>query len=1063
VALLCLFSGTACRLDQSHPSKPLTDLRQILPLKPAQLQLGYPVRLRASVVYRDGDDLYVAQDLAGGIAIDSGWTGDDVTPGDVVDIEGRTGTGKAAPALRDARIRWVMRLGPPRPLPVRAEDILTGKVEHQWVQVHGVLKGIHAAGRHLDLEIASGYSVLHALTRERQDVDLGALKGKPVTIRGVVVSGFYTSAERLETRVYLARTFAAITEDVARAAVTPEAALVPLVTTLQVKTLPPDNVALQPVRLRGVVTFHSVESPRFLFVQDRTGGVYVFLDDNVRDSLENKEVEILGYTAPGGFAPSVRAKSIRVLGEGQMPEPAQLDSARFSSGQLDSNWVVTRGVVRSLRPSGSRSLLMLAAPEGRVRLSIHGTSLPAGLLDSEVEVHGVGSTQANEDRQLIGVNLYVPAASCLRVLRAAPASISPMQVRPIRSLLQYSPGGIPLTRVTVRGAVTFRGRSRTIFVEDETGALAVEPADRADVNVGDQVQVAGYVARGRAYETLEDAQVLPAGHSSGPHPLPIRIEDALGGMARLRLVRIEGWLVEQRMTPGEQVLILRTGRNVFDAYLPRAAGGPAMAELRPGSLLALTGVCLPETTPDAPRPDTVRIVLRTPSDVKVLQTASWWTLQRSLLVLGIMFALVLAAAMWLFQLRRQVRQQTAVIRTQLDEQAALKDAAEAASRAKSEFLANMSHEIRTPMNGICGMTALALGTTLDQEQREYLETVGDSARSLLCIIDDILDLARIEAGKLRLETAPFEIRRAIRRVVATLDGIAAQKGVGLNYTIAGEVPEHLLGDAGRLRQVLLNLGGNAVKFTDKGEVFIAVAVDRRDQSVVELRFTVRDSGMGIPQEKLEAIFAPFEQVDHSTTRKSGGTGLGLTISRRLVELMGGTIRAESAVNQGSTFRFTARFGLAERPPTATGPDSPVDQLAAAARPLRVLVAEDNRVNQRLVERVLSKQGHTVVLVGDGEQAVCAARSAPFDLILMDVEMPGMDGLTATRAIRESTGSPHVPIIALTARAMQQDEAECRSAGMDGYLAKPVDINDLLRLAGQIAGQTESPIAISPTA
>jgi len=385
-----------------------------------------------------------------------------------------------------------------------------------------------------------------------------------------------------------------------------------------------------------------------------------------------------------------------------------------------------------------------------------------------------------------------------------------------------------------------------------------------------------------------------------------------------------------------------------------------------------------------------------------------------------------------------------------------KDAAEAATRAKSEFLANMSHEIRTPMNGICGMTALALGTRLDEEQREYLETVGDSARSLLRIIDDILDLARIEAGRARLETAPFDVRRIVRQVVATLDVMAKDKGVSLNYTIADDVPEYLLGDSGRLRQVLLNLGGNAVKFTGAGAVSITARLEDRNESMVGLRFTVQDSGIGIPAEKIDAIFAPFEQVDQSTTRKSGGTGLGLTISRHLVELMGGTIHAESVVGRGSNFWFTVRFGLADRPAGVTGP-TPTVYPAASRRSLRILVAEDNKVNQRLVERSLSRYGHSVVLVEDGEQAVAAVRNAAFDLILMDVEMPVMDGLAATRAIRDVSDAAHVPIVALTARAMPDAECECRSAGMDGYLAKPIDINDLLRLAERVAAGTASAI------
>ena len=319
--------GTACKQNQSIPNKPLTDLAEILPLKAAQLQRGYPVKLRASVVYRDGDNLYVAQDMAGGIAIDPGWTGDDVTPGDVIDIEGRTGTGIAAPVLREARIRWVMRLMPPRARPAVAKDVLAGKDEHQWVEVHGILKAIHPAGKLLDLDIASGSAVLHALTGYRQDIDPSLLKGKSVSVRGVAVGRYSSSGQPLETRLYMAQTFGALVEASRLERLHPLA--------LPFLWSPPNR--LRCCRLITCLSSSSAcaESSRFTISNStsstcriRLAGIFVFPADDMRDSYQNKEVEILGFSAPGGFAPTIRAKSVRVIGDGHMPEPARLEAAR---------------------------------------------------------------------------------------------------------------------------------------------------------------------------------------------------------------------------------------------------------------------------------------------------------------------------------------------------------------------------------------------------------------------------------------------------------------------------------------------------------------------------------------------------------------------------------------------------------------------------------------------------------------------------------------------------------------------------------------------------------------
>ncbi|MDQ6873297.1 MAG: response regulator, partial [Gemmatimonadota bacterium] len=536
-----------------------------------------------------------------------------------------------------------------------------------------------------------------------------------------------------------------------------------------------------------------------------------------------------------------------------------------------------------------------------------------------------------------------------------------------------------------------------------------------------------------------------------------------------------------------------------------------------------------------------------------------------------------------------------------------RDAAEAASQAKSEFLANMSHEIRTPMNGIIGMTELALATDTTTEQREYLETVRSSADALLGIINDILDFSKIEARKLDIDTIDFDLRYTIDDTLRALAPRAHAKGLELACHVAPGVPPALGGDPSRLRQILVNLVGNAVKFTETGEVVVRVESEPIDEKRVALTFAVSDTGIGIPSEKHGNIFDPFTQADASTTRRFGGTGLGLTISSRLVALMGGSIRVESKPGNGTTFRVTLPFeiraeapgppsrrklldllglavlvvddnatnrrileqiltgwgmrptlvdggvsaiaaldnavavakpyafalidfqmpdldgfGLAQqikkRPELGTtlimmlssvghrgygirfrelgvasyltkpvrqsvlldamlsvlaGKDAPADRhvlvtrhsLNEARRSLRILLAEDNAVNRQLVTALLAKRGHTSVSVVNGREAVAAVANGGFDLVLMDVQMPEMDGLQATAAIRraeEVTGA-HVPIVALTAHAMKGDREACLAAGTDEYLSKPVNATELFTLIETLTGSTKptQPAVTSP--
>jgi signal transduction histidine kinase/DNA-binding response OmpR family regulator len=938
----------------------LTKVAQIRSLSAAEAKRKRPIRLEGVITYTAPEyRVTFFQDDSAGIFLFIGQSDSPPAAGSLVSVEGNTTPGDFAPSIENAKVRVLGRAALPAAPLKSLDNLLTGVDDSQWVKVHGIVHSVTIEDRlppdqrqgppQLVLGIASGGNQFKArIRRFERGADYRNLIDAAITIRGACGTLFNNRRQLTGIQLFVPN-LEQITVDRPAPADRYGSAAQPIGSLMQFS---PANASGRRMHIRGVVTLQRPGAG--LFVQDETGGVSVETEQ-ADGASPGDLVDAVGFPAVGRYVPVLQDGEFRKIGKGPLPAPVDIGED-ISTGYHDAELVAIGGLLldQSQR-AGYRILTMQRGNSifaGQIATRDVTPRLRAIRNGSQLRLVGLWSVEMDEKGRPAAYRILLRSPADIVVLREP----SRWTAQRILVLFGFLAGVILVVLIWVaalRRRVEERTESLRAALESTAdGILVVDSEGRA-------------VARNRKFldmwrvpEALRNAQS----------------DEALLQFSAGQVKDPETFL-----------------RKVRDLYRNHDAKSDDLLEFRDGR------------------------VFERHSEPQIVRGKG-------------------VGRVWGF---RDVTQQ----RRAQEELARAKEAAEVASRAKSEFLANMSHEIRTPMNGVIGMTGLLLDTDLNPQQREYADIARRSAEALLTVINDILDFSKIEAGKLKIESHAFDLRLVLEEVNEMLAPKADDRDLDLVLEYPSHVPRCFVGDAGRVRQVVTNLVGNAVKFTAGGQVVVTVECETQDSRRAGIRVTVQDTGPGIPEDKLGSLFQTFSQGDGSTTRVYGGTGLGLAISRQLVELMGGAIGVSSRVGEGSTFWFRLPLELDAHPCAAPVPVSDL-------RNLRVLIVDDNEVSRRVLHEQVISWGMRNGSLASGEHAVETLRQAqasndPYHFAILDYQMPGMDGATLAAAIKNDPKIRGTVVILLTSVGHWSEVRPMEGACLNASLVKPVRQSQLL--------------------